>query len=698
MSKSLIIVESPAKARTLKKFLGKKYNVVASMGHVRDLPKSKLGVDVEEDFAPHYITIKGKGKILKDLKSAVKKAEKIYLASDPDREGEAIAWHLSTALSLTSPDRIELHEITSGALKKALKDAHKLNMDKVYAQQARRILDRLVGYKISPLLWKKVSKGLSAGRVQSVAMKLVCKREREIEAFVPEEYWHIAAELKKEKLKTTFEAMLKEKGGKKIKIKSEKEALGIIEEVKEADFIISGVKEKIQNKKASPPFITSTLQQEGTRRLGFRVSKTMRVAQQLYEGLDIEGETVGLITYMRTDSPRVADSAVEEVRGYIEEHFGSDYLPSKPPSFKVRKKAQDAHEAIRPTSVERTPEDLKPFLTREQYRLYRLIWKRFVASQMNPARIKIVTVDINAKDYTFRVVGRTIVFPGFLNVYEVQPSEEEKLMAGDLPKLLKGDKLDLVKILPHQNFTQPPPRYSEASLVKELEEKGIGRPSTYAPTVETIRSRGYVRVEKNRFYTTDLGIKVTDLLVKHFPDVINEAFTADMEDKLDKIEEGGMDWVSLLKDFYPPFIETLEKADKEIEKVKLEVTYADIECDKCGKPMIIKRGRFGPFIACSGFPECKNTLPLLKKIGVKCPVEECEGDIIEKYTRKKKLFYSCSSYPKCKFSSWYEPINDRCPKSNDILVIKKRSAKKHMIACSNPECDYKEWKEVKSNK
>jgi len=694
MSNSLIIVESPAKARTLKKFLGKKYDVVASMGHVRDLPRSKLGVDVENNFTPHYITIKGKGKILKDLKNAVKKAQKIYLASDPDREGEAIAWHLIQALKISSPERIELHEITSPALKNALKNSHTLNMDKVNAQQARRILDRLVGYKISPLLWKKVSKGLSAGRVQSVAMKLICQREKEIDTFIPEEYWLIAAELKKEKLKKPFEAVLKEKNGKKIKIKNKKEAQEILKELEGSSFVVSGVSEKKQNKKPSPPFITSTLQQEGTRRLGFRVSKTMRVAQQLYEGLDIgKGETAGLITYMRTDSPRVSAEAVGEARDYIKNSFGEDYLPASPPVFKAKSKAQDAHEAIRPTSVERTPEKLKSFLTKEQYNLYKLIWKRFIASQMKPATIKIVTVNINADDYLFRVIGRTIIFPGFLEVYDVQPGEEEALMAADLPLLSKGDRLELLKLTPEQNFTQPPPRYTEASLVKELEENGIGRPSTYAPIIETIRSRGYVKVEKNRFYTTDLGNKVTELLVENFPDVINEAFTADMENKLDKIEEGNMDWVGLLKDFYPSFITTLEKAYNEIEKITLEVEYADIECNKCGKPMIIKRGRFGPFIACSGFPECKNTLPLLKKIGVKCPQESCGGEIIEKFTRKGKLFFGCSLYPGCKFSSWYQPTNNLCPKDNKMLVIKKKAAKKHLLACINPDCDYNEWKE-----
>ncbi len=691
---SLIIVESPAKARTLKKFLGSKYTVKASMGHVRDLPKSKLGVDVDNDFTPQYITIKGKGKIIKELKAAVQKSDHVYLASDPDREGEAIAWHLIQSLNIDKPRRIELHEITRPALKEALKNSHNLNLDKVYAQQARRILDRLVGYKISPLLWKKVSKGLSAGRVQSVAMKLICEREQEIQNFVSEEYWTITAELQKTGLKSTFEAVLREKAGKKIKIKSEKEAQEILKELDKSDFIVSGVTEKEQQRNPMPPFITSTLQQEASRRLGFRVSKTMKIAQELYEGLDIKGETAGLITYMRTDSPRVSTIAIEEVRNYIGDHFGEKYLPSKANVFKSKNRAQDAHEAIRPTSVLRTPDELKVFLSKDQFNLYSLIWKRFVASQMTPALLRVITVDIKAGKYTFRVAGRNVIFPGFLEVYDIQPGEDEEVLKCDLPKLTKGDNLKLIKLSPDQCFTQPPSRYSEATLVKILEEKGIGRPSTYVPIIETIRQRGYVTVEKKRFHPTELGIKVTELLVKHFPDIINESFTANMEDKLDEIEEGTMEWIKLLCDFYQPFLSTLQKADNEMEKVELTVQYTDEMCNKCGKPMIVKRGRFGPFIACSGFPDCKNTMPIRKTVGVKCPQPGCKGEIVEKFTKKRKIFYSCSLYPECTFSSWYKPTNNTCPKSNHILVIKRQAGGKILLACMDPECDYQEWQEV----
>ncbi|HPZ07554.1 MAG TPA: type I DNA topoisomerase [Candidatus Eremiobacteraeota bacterium] len=697
MSKSLIIVESPAKARTLKKFLGNKYTVKASMGHVRDLPKSKLGVDIENAFAPQYITIKGKGKIIKELKSAVQKSDRVYLASDPDREGEAIAWHLIQSLNITSPERIELHEITRPALKEALKNSQELNLDKVYAQQARRILDRLVGYKISPLLWRKVAPKLSAGRVQSVAMKLICDREKEIESFVSEEYWTIVAELQKSGLRTTFEATLREKQGKKIKIKNETEVREILQDLNNAEFVVSSVQEKEQIKNPLPPFITSTLQQEASRRLGFRVSKTMKIAQELYEGLDTgKGETTGLITYMRTDSTRVSSLAVTDVREYIKEKFGETYLPSKAPVFKAKNRAQDAHEAIRPTSVGRSPEEVKSFLSKEQYNLYSLIWKRFVASQMKSARIRVITVDIEALNYMFRAIGRRIMFPGFLEVYDIQPGEDEELIKDDLPKLSRGDKLKLITLLPNQYFTQPPPRYTEASLVKILEEKGIGRPSTYAPTIETIRQRGYVRVEKKRFYPTELGVKVTELLVKHFPDIINETFTADMEDKLDKVEEGNLPWVNLLKDFYQPFIITLKKADNEIKKVELTVQYAEEKCNKCGKPMIIKRGRFGDFIACSGFPDCKNTLSIRKTIGVKCPQNGCKGEIVEKFTKKKKLFYGCSLYPACNFSSWYRPTNNICPESNHILVIKRQTANKIFLSCIGPGCEHQEWQEVKN--
>ncbi len=694
MGKSLVIVESPAKAKTISRFLGRNYTVKASVGHVRDLPKSQLGVDVENGFQPKYITIRGKGPVLKELRDAAKKADRILFATDPDREGEAISWHLADALKVDgqSPCRIEFNEVTERAVKNAIKQPRPINQDLVDAQQARRVLDRLVGYKLSPLLWAKVRRGLSAGRVQSVAVRLICDREAEIEAFEPQEYWSIEAELQQtEGEKATFSAKLHKAKGKKIEISNQEKAEAIVEELKKAPFVVQSVERRERRRNPAPPFTTSSLQQEASRKLGFTARRTMRVAQQLYEGLEVGSEgTVGLITYIRTDSTRIAPEAQQAARQAIQELFGKEYLPAKPPVYKSRAGAQAAHEAVRPTSMDRRPEDVKSFLTRDQYRLYRLIWERFIASQMAPAILDTLTVQIQAGDYVFRATGSSIKFPGFMALYTEntdQPEEGDE-KKGMLPDLKEGEDLKLLQLIPNQHFTQPPPRYSEAMLVKTMEELGIGRPSTYAQIIDTITRRGYVELVDKRFVPTELGNIVVDLLKEHFPNIIDVEFTATMESQLDRVEEGKEDWEQVLASFWEPFSKELEKAEIHMEEVEIADEETDEICEKCGRNMVIKQGRYGRFLACPGFPECRNTKPLLKEIGVPCP--KCGGQIVERRSRRGRTFYGCANYPDCDFTSWQRPAGKNCPQCGQFMVIKQRRGKAPEVVCSDKECGYRE--------
>lgn len=688
MADSLVIVESPAKAKTIGKYLGNKYIVKASMGHIRDLPKSQIGVEVKHNFEPKYITIRGKGSVLKELKDASKKVKKIYLAADPDREGEAIAWHLAHYLELeqTEPCRVVFNEITKQAVKDAFKTPRPINIDLVNAQQARRILDRLVGYKISPLLWKKVKKGLSAGRVQSVAVKLINDRENEIKEFVPEEYWSITAQLASGK--NVFEAKFYGTDGEKKELTSEAEVKEVLAAIKGRTFVVTDVKEKERQRNPSAPFITSTLQQEAARKLNFRAAKTMSVAQQLYEGIDIGSEgTVGLITYMRTDSTRISPVAQEEAKEYIIGKYGADYVPESPRNYvKKSSNAQDAHEAVRPSSVQREPEELKEYLTRDQLRLYKLIWERFVASQMASAVLDTMSVDITAGSALFRATGSKVKFPGFMKVYvegnDDDTTEEEKL----LPPLAEGDKVKPQGIEPKQHFTQPPPRYTEARLVRALEELGIGRPSTYAPTLETVQKRGYVALEEKRFVPTELGELVIQLMEEFFPEILNIEFTAHMEEELDHVEEGKEDWVKVLDSFYSSFEKRLEFAEEEMKEVEIQDEESGELCEKCGKPMVFKMGRFGKFLACSGFPDCRNTKPIIKDIGVTCP--KCkEGHIVERRSKKGRIFFGCDKYPDCDFVSWDRPVETPCPNCGSLLVV-KNSRSGQTIQCT--QCDYKE--------
>jgi len=687
MADSLVIVESPAKARTIGKYLGSKYIVKASMGHIRDLPKSQMGVEIEKQFEPKYITIRGKGAILKELKDASKKVKKVYLAADPDREGEAIAWHLAHYLELdeSEPCRVVFNEITKQAVREAFKNPRPIDMDLVNAQQARRILDRLVGYKISPLLWKKVKKGLSAGRVQSVAVKLIIDRENEIKSFVPEEYWTITAKLAFQS--ADFEAKYYGVAGEKKEVKSEAEVQEIVRAVENAEFVVADVKEKERYRNPAPPFITSSLQQEAARKLNFRAAKTMQIAQQLYEGVELGKEgMVGLITYMRTDSTRVSPVAQEEAKQFIVSAYGPDYYPETPRVYlKKGANAQDAHEAIRPTSVHRTPDDVKPYLNRDQYRLYKLIWERFVASQMASAVLDTMTVDIRAGENVFRAVGSKVKFPGFMKVYvegtDDAVDEEERL----LPPLSPGDKVTVRAIEPKQHFTQPPPRYTEARLVRTLEELGIGRPSTYAPTLETIQKRGYVALEDKKFVPTELGELVIQLMSEFFPEILNVEFTAHMEEELDHVEEGKVDWVKVLDEFYATFEKRLEVAEEEMKEVELQDETTDIPCDKCGKPMVVKMGRFGKFLACSGFPECRNAKPIVKEIGVTCP--KCkEGSVVERRSKKGRVFYGCERYPSCDFVSWDKPVEQPCPNCG-AMMVEKTAKSKTRVHCN--ECGYR---------
>jgi len=746
MAKSLIIVESPAKTRTLKNFLGKDYQIEASMGHVRDLPKKELGVDVEHDFKPSYTAIPDRKDVLKRLKEATAGVEQVYLATDPDREGEAIAWHLEQALNLKGARRITFNEITRNAVQEALRHPHDVNDKLVDAQQARRVLDRLVGYKLSPLLWSKVKKNLSAGRVQSVSVRLICDREREIEAFVPEEYWSLTAELTKLDEEKPFNAKLVEKKGEKIKVGNEEQAKGILADLEGATWVVAQVREREQRRNPAPPFITSTLQQEASRKLGFSNRKTMSVVQMLYEGVELGAEGhVGLITYMRTDSTRIAQEAVDEARAYIVEAYGKEYLPPAPRQYKSRKSAQDAHEAIRPTSVTRRPEDLESILDKDQFRLYKLIWQRFLACQMESAVLDVVTVDISAREYIFRATGSTVKFPGFTVLYTEgrdngngKEDDEDQL----LPKLTRDELLRLLELIPKQHFTEPPPRYTEATLVKALEEKGIGRPSTYASIISTIQDREYVVLAERKFRPTDLGCTVNDLLVKHFPGIMDVTFTASIEDKLDEIEEGNLQWVGLMREFWGPFEHELAEAREKMERIKKTAIETEEACPNCGKPLVIRESKYGQFLGCSGYPKCKTVVN--KKLGESCPVPGCGGSIVEespgslkyrcsneectfvsrgraengggesapagevtdqvcpkcgkpliKRSGKYGEFLGCSGYPKCKtIVNIPKPSGVKCPKPGcDGDVVEKRSKRgMPFYGCSKyPECDYVSW-------
>ena len=691
MAKALIIVESPAKTRTLKNFLGAGYEIEASMGHVRDLPKSKLGVDVENRFEPQYIPIPERKDVIKKLKDAARKADIVYLASDPDREGEAIAWHLNEALGLEHAKRIQFNEITATAVREALDNAHEIDIDLVNAQQARRVLDRLVGYMLSPLLWRKVKKNLSAGRVQSVAVRLICDRERDILAFVPVEYWSIVASLTPQDKEHLFDAKLISRAGGKLEIHNQQEADELLKALEGAAYSVSNVKKSEKRRNPAPPFITSTLQQEASRKLGFTARRTMTIAQQLYEGIELQPEGhVGLITYMRTDSTRVAKEAQEEAQEYIKKQYGPPFAPETAKQVAKKKGAQDAHEAIRPTSVMRHPDEVKESLSSERYRLYRLIWQRFLASQMTPAVFDVVSVDISASDMIFRSTGSTVKFQGFMKVY-TEGKDDAAVVADEemppLPELTKGQGLDLRKLTPDQHFTEPPPRFTEATLVRALEEKGIGRPSTYAAIISTIQDRKYVELLEKKFRPTELGFIVTDQLVKHFPDILNVEFTAGVETKLDNVEEGELDWVKLLSDFYGPFEKDLAAAQENMERVKIEPKESDVVCPNCGKKMLIREGRFGEFLGCAGYPECKTTAPLTKPLDVKCPV--CvEGDVVEKKSRKGKVFYGCNRYPECAFVSWDKPTNKHCPQCNGLLGERRFKGKLSGYRCTNADCDY----------
>jgi len=683
VAKPLIIVESPTKAKTIKKFLPARFVVKASVGHVRDLPKSTLGVDVDHDFAPRYLTIKGKGDIIKELKAAAKSASEVYLATDPDREGEAIAWHLAEILKLENPKRIELHEITKDAALAAIADPHSIDMPRVNAQQARRILDRLVGYKISPLLWAKVRGGLSAGRVQSVAVRLIVDREREILAFIPREYWSITARLSKAEAVANgvapiiFPAELYQIDGSKAEVTNAQTATEVVEAVRDAQWRVSTVKERETRRNAAAPFTTSTIQQEASRKLKFRVRKTMQLAQALYEGVDLGAEgTQGLITYMRTDSTRISDSAREAAREFIQSSYGNEFVGAQK-QFKIREGAQDAHEAIRPTSVFRTPDSLAGVLKRDELRLYRLIWERFVASQMAPAVFDQTTIDMVVGRYTFRSTGSVLKFAGFLRVYEEGRDDAGAAdeLTGDakkplLPKVAVDERLDLRALEPKQHFTEPPPRFTEASLVRALEENGIGRPSTYSSIVETIQARGYVEQVDRRFHPTDIGMSVNDLLAEHFTDVVDPKFTALMEGELDGVADRGDDWVAVLRTFYDKFSLELAAAEEKLPKFEQRDEPTDEICPNCSKPMVIKTGRFGRFISCSGYPECKTTKPILKDSGAICPKDG--GMIAERKSRKGRTFFGCANYPKCDFVSWDRVVPDPCPVCGDYVVAKTK--------------------------
>ena len=687
MAKYLVIVESPAKVKTIKKFLGKNYEVMASNGHVRDLPKSSLGIDVENDFEPKYITIRGKGEVLAKLRKEVKKAEKIYLATDPDREGEAISWHLYYALKLENKKvyRISFNEITQTAVKASLKNPREIDMDLVDAQQARRALDRMVGYKISPLLWAKVKRGLSAGRVQSVALRIVCDREEEINDFIPEEYWSLEADIQVDGEKKPLTAKLHGKGKEKIAISSKEEMDKVLEELKGEEFKVCDIKKSERTRKAPLPFTTSTLQQEASKALNFPISKTMRIAQQLYEGVDVKGQgTVGLITYLRTDSVRISEEADASAREFISEHYGENYLSAGENRKKDEKKIQDAHEAIRPSDINRIPSEIKDSLSRDQFRLYQLIWKRFAASRMSNAIQETTTVTIGAGDYRFTVSASKIVFDGFMLAYT--EADDEKLEKVTAMKSIDMDtKLSLVEFMPKQHFTQPPAHYTEATLVKALEELEIGRPSTYSPTITTIIARRYVTKENKNLYVTEIGEVVNNIMKESFPTIVDENFTANMESLLDGVAEGKVNWKMVISNFYPDLEKAVEVAQEELDKIEIMDEVTEELCDECGRNMVIKYGPHGKFLACPGFPDCRFTKPYYEKIGVACP--KCGKDLVIKMTRKGRKYYGCINNPECDFMSWARPVDKKCPRCNNFMV-----AKGNKFVCSDEQCGFVEEK------
>lgn len=682
--KYLVIVESPAKAATIGKFLGNNYKIEASMGHVRDMPKSQMGIDFEHDFEPKYITIRGKGELLGKLRKDAKAADKVYLATDPDREGEAISWHLLHALNLGEEkpiSRITFNEITKTAVKKSITEARDIDMDLVDAQQARRVLDRVVGYTISDLLWKKVKKGLSGGRVQSVALRLICDREGEIREFIPEEYWTLGAKLKDADGKV-FEAKFYGKGETKTELANEAETNEVLDGLKDKDFAVTDVKTGSRQKKPVAPFTTSTMQQEASKHLNMATQKTMMIAQQLYEGVNVKGEgTVGLVSYIRTDSFRISDEAYEAAVAFIKETYGDAFVNPERIVYKSKGKTQDAHEAIRPTNVSRTPESIKDSLSKDQYRLYKLIWERFVASQMSPAVYDTLSVKLAAGDYTFRASGSRLRFSGFLEAYSKGEEEDEKV----IPKLTQGDILQAEQLLPEQHFTQPPARYTDASLIKTLEEIGVGRPSTYAPTLTTIQARHYVTKEAKNLFPTELGEMVDEIMKTYFPDIVDIDFTANMEKRLDDVEMGKEEWKQIIRDFYPDFKKSVENAAEKLEKIEIKDEETDIICEKCGRNMVIKYGRYGKFLACPGFPECQNAKPYFEEAGVNCP--ECGGKVLIKKTKKGRIYYGCEhNGDGCDFMSWNKPTGEKCPECGAFLEEKGRKNPK--IVCSNEKCGY----------
>ena len=684
MANSLVIVESPAKAATIGKFLGNNYKIEASMGHVRDMPKSQMGIDFEHDFEPKYITIRGKGELLGKLRKDAKAADKVYLATDPDREGEAISWHLLHALNLGEEkpiSRITFNEITKTAVKKSITEARDIDMDLVDAQQARRVLDRVVGYTISDLLWKKVKKGLSGGRVQSVALRLICDREGEIREFIPEEYWTLGAKLKDADGKV-FEAKFYGKGEIKTELANEAETNEVLDGLKGKDFAVTDVKTGSRQKKPVAPFTTSTMQQEASKHLNMATQKTMMIAQQLYEGVNVKGEgTVGLVSYIRTDSFRISDEAYEAAVAFIKETYGDAFVNPERIVYKSKGKTQDAHEAIRPTNVSRTPESIKDSLSKDQYRLYKLIWERFVASQMSPAVYDTLSVKLAAGDYTFRASGSRLRFSGFLEAYSKGEEEDEKV----IPKLTQGDILQAEQLLPEQHFTQPPARYTDASLIKTLEEIGVGRPSTYAPTLTTIQARHYVTKEAKNLFPTELGEMVDEIMKTYFPDIVDIDFTANMEKRLDDVEMGKEEWKQIIRDFYPDFKKSVENAAEKLEKIEIKDEETDIVCEKCGRNMVIKYGRYGKFLACPGFPECQNAKPYFEEAGVNCP--ECGGKVLIKKTKKGRIYYGCEhNGDGCDFMSWNKPTGEKCPECGAFLEEKGRKNPK--IVCSNEKCGY----------
>lgn len=692
MAKTLVIVESPTKSKTIEKFLGKNYTVKASMGHLRDLPKSTLGVTFLPDeehaneFEPKYINIRGKGDLIKSLKAEAKKADKVLLATDPDREGEAISWHLAFILGIdpTSACRIEFHEITAAAVKDAIKHPRCIDMDMVDAQQARRILDRIVGYQLSPLLWRKIRKGLSAGRVQSVATKIVADRDREIEDFVPVEYWTLSAKLREGSKGQLFEAEAVKYKGKKLELHNEQEARAAEEALSKAEYIVSDAVKKERKRHPVPPFTTSSMQQEANKKLNFSAKKTMMLAQQLYEGVSLGKTSVGLITYMRTDSVRLAEVAISEIRDYIKQNFGSEFCPAKENHYSTKKNAQDAHEAIRPTSVMRTPAEMQEYLTNDQLKLYTLIWNRVVASQMTDAVYDVTTLTIDAADYQLRATGSVLKFPGFLQLHSKYDDKEKD---SKVPYVEPGTKLLLYKLMPaEQHFTEPPAHFTEATLIKELEEKGIGRPSTFAPTIVTLLTRGYVVKEAKKLLVTELGIMTVDMLTEYFKGLINIGFTAQMEEKLDEVAEKKHTKDEVLSEFYGPFKKDLDHAGVAIPIVEIPLEVSDVPCDKCndGTMMVIREGRFGKFLACPNFPKCRNTKPILHPIGVKCP--KCGADILERKSKTGKVFYGCERYPDCDYTTWDKPLNEECPECKHMMVehVERNGSKRKF--CSNPEC------------